>query len=337
MANFLSRQNCPVLLLVATLLLGLAEAVTSGNGFMAAPDAHSGVQAAPQASPNEPERCVICQEEMRNDEELRELPCPTPPGAERVPHRFHAACVHRWLVEAPTAACPICFATADPLPAAEDAERQEAQQRIRAERLRRAAGEAHVASLRQIVQNAIDTYREEALRRLREAQLRERLRQDGMQLANLDPEQRADEMFVTEAVTENGLALQHAAEALRGNRRIVHWAVMQNGMALQYASAELCADEDIVFSAVLDHGMVLQYASAQVRNNSFIVRAAVDNDGLALQYASASLRADPFTVYLAVRQNADAGCFSLILQDSFLKRRLQSVKDFVACKRRRLE
>jgi len=78
------------------------ETLPAADGMIQALPTHKVTAEEAASAPEEHRCCTICIEEFKRGEEQRTLPCF---------HRFHAACVDRWLRRCGT--CPICKSRVD--------------------------------------------------------------------------------------------------------------------------------------------------------------------------------------------------------------------------------
>lgn len=116
------------------------------------------------------------------------------------------------------------------------------------------------------------------------------VRDDGMNLRNLDKKFQNDPDIVRAAFRQSPYALQYASSSLRRDFYIVLEAVKLNGWVLEYAHPDLQDNFAIVKAAVQQHGDSLEHASDNLRKNRDIVEIAVKKSRSAWQYALGSIR-----------------------------------------------
>ena len=132
------------------------------------------------------------------------------------------------------------------------------------------------------------------------------VRQNGHAIRFVAPEFQDDREVVLAAVQQNGRALEHAAEALKADREVVLAAVRQNGHAIRFVVPEFQDDREVVLAAMQQDGCALYHAASALKADATIVLAAVQRDGRALLFAASALKADATIVLAAVQQHGRA-------------------------------
>ena len=143
------------------------------------------------------------------------------------------------------------------------------------------------------------------------------VKEDGLNLALLDPSLQGDEEIAIAAVKENCLAISWAPSILRESKSFMKAVVTGNGGLIRFANAALKDDKELALLAVKQTEVALRDLSLRLRGDDTIVRAAmekyaarardapgedsVDADSLT-EWASAAEHPTPLTMASAALQ-----------------------------------
>ena len=162
--------------------------------------------------------------------------------------------------------------------------------------------------------------------------IEERVKQNGLLLANEYSEYNDDKELVTTAVRNNWRSLEYVSARLKEDPDVWSIAFNQNWQAIRYSDAIVTDDETIISEMCQSNVHNIRFGSERIRSNKeWFTHQIGKGDGSLLEYATEDLRDDEDLVLLAAKRGIrDSGSRNAFLTPmKFASERLRSDADLM--------